>query len=429
VLGLGQPPFILEAYALLNVLSWLLLAVLLLHWFPPRSWESLVRWGGVLFSLGLCVSFRNALVDGPSLLLITAGVYLVETNRPWWSTLVLGLSGLGKETNLLSGAALLPKSKAGRQAWTQALLRGLLMAVPLALWLVYLWQLLGPVMDPGNRNFAAPFSAYVHKWQEVLGALPDIGWVNLGPLWGLTMLVSLTVQFLFLLLRPRWDQAWWRVGLSFMVLMIFLGDAVWEGYPGAASRVLLPMQVAFNLLVPSGRAWRWLLVAGNLTVLAAPFVLEPPAIEGFTLGGNATLFSTAKGQALTLQLGQGWYATEGNRGFYWSWAQGNTTHEIRNPHAFAVAGRIRFSMFAAGHRTVRIKLNGLEIWATTLSDHQNVSVSLSSLTLQPGKNLLEWETDQPAVVLSPDPRPLAFVVQNFRLDVLREIPAVPAAAH
>ena len=125
-LGLGHPPLILEAYALLNVFCWLLLAVLLLYWFPPRNWESLLRWGGVLFSLGLCVSFRNALVDGPSLLLICAGVYLVETNRPWWSTLVLGLSGLGKETNLLSGAALLPKWAGGRPAWTQALLRGLL---------------------------------------------------------------------------------------------------------------------------------------------------------------------------------------------------------------------------------------------------------------------------------------------------------------
>jgi hypothetical protein len=49
--------------------------------------------------------------------------------------------------------------------------------------------------------------------------------------------------------------------------MIFLGQAVWEGHPGAATRVLMPMTFAFNLLLPSTR-WFWLLwVLGNVNVL------------------------------------------------------------------------------------------------------------------------------------------------------------------
>jgi len=426
VLGLGRPPLILEAYALQNVLSWLMLAVILLHWFPARTWDYFFRWAGVLLSLGLCVSFRNALVDGPSLMLITLGLYFVDKKRLWLATVVLGLSGLGKETNLLSGSALLPRLKGRWKEWLLPLLRGGLIAVPLALWLCYLSIKLGPVMDPGIRNFGLPFAAYLHKWQAVLAELPDAAWPNLGALWGLLMLISLTVQFLFFVLRPCWSQAWWRVGLSFVLLMVVLGDAVWEGYPGAASRVLLPMQVAFNVLVPIGRGWRWVLLAGNLTLFAAPFVLEPPATEGYVLGGNSSLFSTSAGQAMSLQFGQGWYASEGSRSFYWSWARGNATQEIRNPHPFIVNSRLRFSIFTVDRRTVRLKFNGEELWSTRLGEHQSVSVSLSAVPLRQGKNLLEWETDEPTVALTYDPRQLAFVVQNLRLDVFSEMPAKKA---
>jgi len=101
----------------------------------------------------------------------------------------------------------------------------------------------------------------------VFDTLPDLSAANAGPLWSLCMLVALTVQFLYLVLRPQWTQAWWRIGITYAVLLIFLGDAVWEGYPGAASRVLLPMQLAFNILVPAGRAWWLVLVLGNLTLL------------------------------------------------------------------------------------------------------------------------------------------------------------------
>lgn len=424
--GGGNPPAILQVYALQNVFGWLALATILLHWFPPRDWNYFLRWAGVLYSLGLCVSVRNALIDGPSLLLITLGLYLADKGRPWWSTAVLALSGLGKETNLLSATSLLPGFKAGSRTWLLAALRGLLVAVPLILWLFYLSLKLGPVLDAGLRNFGLPFVAYAHKWQQVLADLSDVGWPSLGTLWALFILVSLTVQFVFLVLHPQWERAWWRVGLSFAVLMVFLGEAVWEGYPGAASRVLLPMQLAFNILVPVGRWWRLVLIAGNLTLLAAPFELQPPAIEGYVMGGNSSLFSTSAGKAMSLRYTTGWYSLEGSRSFFWCWARGDAAHKIQNPHPFAVKGRLRFSLFSAGHRTVRLKLNGEEIWQTTLGENQLITVSLSALRLQPGENLLEWLTDVPPVHSYDDPRELTFVVQNLRLDVLRELPE-PAA--
>ena len=425
LLGGGDPPSILQAYAIQNAICWLILAALLLHWFPPRDWDFFMRWAGVLFSVGLCLSVRNALIDGPSLLLIAFGLYLAEKGRPWWSTFVLALSGLGKETNLIGAASLLPPLRADRRAWMLAIVRGLLVAAPLALWMYYLAQKLGPVMDAGQRNFDWPFVAYAHKWRQVLVELPDVGWPNVGPLLSFLMLATLTVQFGFLLLRPQWDRAWWRVGMSFAMLMIVLGDAVWEGYPGAATRVLLPMQLAFNVLVPLGRRWRFLLIAGNLSVITAFFEMQPPSIEGFVMGGDSSLYSTPEGKAVTMEYTTGWYSPEGFRSFFWCWAKGNAGHEIFNPHPFDLKARLRFSTFSVGHRTVRLKLNGEEVWQTTMGENQLITVSLSSLRLTKGKNILVWETDPPAVQRSSDPRALAFVVQNLHFDVLREWPVDP----
>jgi hypothetical protein len=46
-----------------------------------------------------------------------------------------------------------------------------------------------------------------------------------------------------------------------------LGTAVWEGFPGAATRVLLPLTLAFNILAVRDRAALVWLLVGNLAVV------------------------------------------------------------------------------------------------------------------------------------------------------------------
>jgi hypothetical protein len=425
--GLGQPAWILQAFALQNVVTWLLLAGLLLHWFPPRHWDNFVRWAGTLLSVGVCLSFRNALFDGPSLLLIALGVYLLDKGRPWWSTAVLALSGLGKETNLLGSAALLPKLTDGGRAWGLAIVRGLLTVVPLALWVTYIALFVGgKAGDPGARNFDLPFAAYGRKWGEVLESLPDVSAVNAWPLWGLLMLVALTVQFLFLVLRPQWTQAWWRIGLSFAVLMIFLGDAVWEGYPGAASRVLLPMQLAFNVLVPAGRGWWAVLVLGNLTMLAAPAALESPTGDGYVVRGPDELVYGSGREKFLIEFAEDWYPVERHNHDYWAWSSGSATLTLHNPQATPVLTRLRFTMNVNAPRQVRLSLNGTSLWSTEMGDRSSLSVTLNEIVLPPGASTLEFHTDTPPSLVGSDPRLLAFRLQNLRLDVQRAVPPVPA---
>jgi len=424
VFGLGQPAWILQAFALQNVVSWLLLAVLLLHWFPPRTWDNFIRWAGTMLSIGVCLSFRNALFDGPSLLLIAFGVYLLDKGRPWWSTAVFALSGLGKETNLLGSAALLPRLSDGGRAWGLAVVRGILTVVPLALWVVYISLFVGgKAGDPGARNFDLPFAAYGRKWADVLDSLPEASAFNAWPLWGLLMLVALTVQFLYLVLRPQWNQAWWRIGLSFAVLMIFLGDAVWEGYPGAVSRVLLPMQLAFNVLVPAGRGWWAVLVLGNLTMLAAPAALESPTGEGYVVRGPDALVYGSAREKFSIEYADEWYPVERNNNDYWCWAGGNGVIMVSNPQPVPLVVRLRFTLTVATPRTVWLQLNGSQLWSTELDDHSSLQVALNELVLPPGRSNLVFVTDEPPSKLGSDPRPLAFRLQNLRVDVQRPVPA------
>lgn len=419
VFGLGNPEWILQAFALQNAVAWLLLAVLLLHWFPPRDWDCFLRWSGVLFSFGVCVSVSNSLFDGPSLLLVAFGVFLLERGRSWLATGVLALNGLGKETNLLGAAALLPLGSRGWNPWMLACVRGLLVGLPLALWLIYINMNVGPAADAGARNFALPLAAYFAKWRDVIVALPEMSWPDFGPFWSLLLLVALTVQFLFIMLRPRWNEVWWRVGASFAVLMAVLGDAVWEGYPGAASRVLLPLQLAFNCLVPAGAGWRFVLVLGNLTLLAAPVALQPPPGEGFELKGPHALLVNESGRSVVVSLGKGWYSPESGGGNTWTWTNGSADVSLRNPHVRPLEVRLRFSLSASSARAVRIVLNGREVWRTEVSERNTVSGSFYGLELPPGDNRIEFVTDGEPVQVGGDPRALALRVQNLRIDLQR----------
>lgn len=426
VVGLGQPAWILQAYALQNVVSWFLLAALLLHWFPPRSWDNLIRWTGVMFSFGLCVSFRNALIDGPSLLLIALGVYLLEKGRPWWSTVVFGLGGLGKETNLLGAAALLPGFSAGRRAWLLALARGLLAATPLVLWVVYISIVVGSAVNPGQRNFGLPFAAYGHKWAEVREGLPDLSAVNTGPLWGLLMLVALTVQFLYLVLRPQWEKAWWRIGASYALLLIFLGEAVWEGFPSASSRVLLPMQLAFNVLVPAGRWWTVVLLLGNLTVFNTYSILQSSPGDGYDVGGSNALIYAPDGRPVQLRYGAGWHLVEKYGTDYWCWSTGSAAITLDNPQSFPMQMKLRFTLTVAGERTVEMRLNGQTVWQVHQGDGAAAAVTLTELELRPGANRIDLVTDAPAQAAGKDPRLLAFRLHDLRIDLQKMPPAAAA---
>ncbi|MFZ9683279.1 MAG: hypothetical protein ACO3DQ_08775, partial [Cephaloticoccus sp.] len=390
-----------------------------------------LRWSGVLYSFGMAVSVRNSLVDGPSLLLIAAGVLLVEKNKPWLGAALLAVAGLGKETNLLGAAALgRPEDLRAPRRWPGLLLRGALVALPLAVWLVYIQRMVGPAANAGARNFAMPLAGWCHKvrdvWVETVSPetwAPSV-WQN-GTFWSILLLVALTVQFLYLVLRPQWRQAWWRIGASFAVLMLVLGDAVWEGYPGAASRVLLPMQLAFNVLVPATPRWWPVLLLGNLTLLCAPAALQPPPGDGYAITAGADFARSDEGGKLRIVFSPEWHETERQRDHYWRWSRASATMTFVNPHGFSLEAEIEFILSALQEREVTVAgPAGDVLWQGAIRD-EVTRVRLPVVRLLPGATTLHFQTDDSRTAAQHDPRRLAFCLKDC---VIRLQPGPTAGA-
>ena len=267
VLGLGRPVWILEAYALQNVLCWLLTAVLLTRWVSPASGRGLALWSACLFSHGMMWSVRFALLDGPSLLLMAWAVVAVESGRPLLSSAIVGVAGLGRETNLLATFAQ-PVPVDRRTALRAG--AGLVLAVlPVLIWYDYLWSIYRSTLLRGGDSFVLPGTGLAQVWSAVLSGVARDG-VFSGHVWSLCLLLALAVQASYLFLRREYSAPWWRVAAAYAVMMLFLHPTLVNPHTGAITRVLLAMTVGFNVRLAaeprSTRFWLWF-VAGNLHVI------------------------------------------------------------------------------------------------------------------------------------------------------------------
>jgi len=429
-LALGDPVRALHIFSVQNIACWLLLAGLMLRWFPATGWGNFFRWFGVLFSYGMCFSLRGSLVDGPSLLLIGVGVALAEAGRPWWSALVLGVSGLGKETNILGGIA--PAWPAGSN-WRDGLAaagRGLVVVLPILVWVLLLRQWLGGDNEMGMGNFSFPLAAYFSKWHDTLLELQTDGW---NPLAGssLLMLVALTTQWLFFAWQRHWRDPWWRLAAVYSIMMIFLGQAVWEGYPGAASRVLLPMTLAFNILLPRRRAWWVVFLLGNLTVWASfsSGMLKAPALESYEVTGESTLrLEGETGRRVEAIFDDHWYSPERSRLEYWRWSSRSANVTLRNPYPFPILATVSFGIRSKDARTVGLWQGSYARWERKLDPGELREVKVRNMRLEPGDTLWEFKTDAPAIRPdNTDPRLLAFRLRELTITILGKADVIPPA--
>lgn len=417
VLGWGDAERALHIFSVQNIFCWLALAAVMLRWFPANSWENFLRWFCVLFSFGLCFSVRGALVDGPSLLLIAIGVLLAEKGRPWWSAALLGVAGLGKETNIMAAVAL-PWSGATFRDRLSAVLRASIVLLPLMVWMLVLWLWLGSSGDAGHRNFDWPFVAYATKWVQTIEQWKTEGMGSVAT-WSVLMLVAMTVQWMFFILRPRWQDPWWRLGATYALLMTVLGNAVWEGYPGAASRVLLPMTLAFNIVLPRGRSWWWVVfVLGNLTVLFSSDTLKPPGRESFRLSGSTALTVSPTGRMLDARFDDAeWFAPERSRLEYWRWSRGPASVTFDNPQEFPVMADVTLALKSNDERKVTILVGDVVVWTGHL-DRELQKVKIRKVRLEPGATVWKFETDRPAELpVNGDPRKMAFSLRNLKVRV------------
>jgi hypothetical protein len=267
VTGLGNPWWTLQAYALINVFCWFSLGWLLYRQIDAGGGHAFARWAGCMFSLGVLDSVRQSLVDLPALLLlILATTAYTKTQRSARSSLWLALSNLTKETSLLGAIALLADRSLRPFPWRRTGIALLATAVPLALWSLYVEQRFAstPGSD-GWGNFTWPLLGLLiqakHSLREV-----SLGNLDSRYTFSLIGIVGLGTQAWVLWRSPQPKSPWWRIGSAYSILLIFISPWVWSGY-WAACRAVLPMTIAFNLLLPATRGFWPLWILGNLTML------------------------------------------------------------------------------------------------------------------------------------------------------------------
>lgn len=408
-LGLGQPAWIVQAHALINVLCWLVLAGVLLRWFPPTDLQNFLRWFAVMFSHGVCMSVHDSLVDGPSLLLVALAMRWVELGRRGAGLATLALGGLGKETSLLAVAGVADINWRAPRTWWRPVLAAVAVAIPLVLWMGYIRWKFGPADDTGLGNFTRPLSGLAEKWATTFYELSvrtdsTSRWATLA------VVFAMTVQWMFFVLRWRPNEAWWRIGAVYAGMMLFLSTPVWEGAPGASTRVLLPMTLAFNILVPRGRKWLAILIAGNLTVVAAYREFSPPAHEFYVLSGEREVLG-----AVRVEAGKDWYGPESTRSERWRWSEGRSTLRIRNQAAGPLKVTVRGRAAALDERTVRI-LHGEElVWSGEVS-RKPANFAFGIVVPENGAEL-RFESDKGWVTTETDTRQFSFKISDLEVVV------------
>ncbi len=407
-LGLGQPAWIVQAHALINVVCWLILAGVLLRWFPPTTWENFLRWAAVLFSHGVCMSVRDSLVDGPSLLLIALAMRSVELGRRSAGIATLALAGLGKETTLLSVAGVADFDWRAPRTWWRAGLTAVVVALPLFFWMGYIRLKFGPTEDPGLGNFTWPLVGLAEKWADIVANIQMRSDSTLRWATGATIL-ALTVQWFFFVLRWRPADAWWRLGVAYAGMMTFLATPVWEGQPGASTRVLLPMTLAFNILVPRGWKWLPLLIVGNLTVVSAYREYSPPAREFYQVTGERAVLGAAK-----VELVSGWYQPESNGRTTWRWSGKKSELRIKNTSAGLLAVAVRGGAASPKATQLRIYAGENLVWVGPIGERQ-VPFRFG-FTAPEGVTTLRFESEADGGPIGTDMRQLAFNI--FDLEVV-----------
>jgi hypothetical protein len=407
VLGAGQPAWIVQIYSLLNVAAWLTLAALLWRLLAVDNARGLLAWAGVLFSAGALASVRLALTDLIALVILAGALWAAEDHRKKMALAGIAAAALARETSLLACAGLL------KSPWLSQknLLRALVVIAPLAAWLAYVRWRVGPA-DQGWSNLTIPGAGIVEKWREVVGATQTLSDKLLA--WTTVLAtLGLTVQAVFIVARPRLDDRWWRVGAAYVGLMLVLGRAVWEDFPGAAMRVLLPLTLVFNVIAHRVRAPIAWLVLGNLGVFAGLIAWRDSPFAGQELAA-----AKAGDVAAIVRPGEGWFPLEQHGRQTWQWTSERGTIEIETwPRGRPVSVQLDFELRSPVPRAIVIRQDGRELWRTDVG----AALSPYHLNLQVGPNqsTIEFATDTAGVPESPAPnaRALAFALYNAHVSV------------
>ena len=283
LLSFGNEMWVLYIYAVLPFIFWLVLAYFLNRTSTNVSWQGSLVSIAILCSSGTLISLSRALPDLPALVLTYAAA--IGSAGGILSLFLMALAILFKETSLLSIPAILTIS--GLPTYScliKNVFKGIAVVLPFALWLLYVYTILGWGKSLGTENFSFPGVELFHAVLNNMVFLINLDqWLPLEAIPNSFALVSLIIQAMYLITRVNYKSPVWCLGIGFAVLLPFLGRAVLEDVH-AYTRVMLPLTLAFNLLLAENRVFM------SKNAFAFWFALGNLGLTGAVIQVTAALF-------------------------------------------------------------------------------------------------------------------------------------------
>lgn len=370
IFGLGQPFWVLNAYAAMNLIFWVGFAALAGKLFAPLGWRGLACYGATLVACGVIESMQASLTDLPSFTLMLAAMMVGGTAGAG----ILALAALVRSTSLIGFVGIAQLEPPWGEALKKNIVRGLIAAVPLALWVIYvLWVFRGREVNFDGGNLTMPFRGMMEKIGEftVTATHGPIRWhrwwyelYKSYELHAMLTILSVVTQSVYIVLHREWRNPLWRWGAVVVGYFACISFLSWESH-FTITRHALPITLVFNLLLAARRSKGWLIwfIVGNSFVpfgvryfdgmrefrTPAPlpeFVIEAPA------GANAVEPRTA----LTVNYGGGWSAQQWWPDTTWRWATAARTElAVENAGNAPVRASLAFLAWSKAERNLEIR--------------------------------------------------------------------------
>lgn len=393
VLGLGQPFWILNAYAAINLLFWVGYAWLAGRLFAPHGWAGLAGYAAVLVTCGVIESMQASLTDLPSFTLILWAIMTGGTAGAG----ILAAAALVRTTSLIGFVGLMEFPPPWREFFKKNLVRGLIAVVPVSLWVAYVfWRFRGREAGFDGGNLAAPFQGMMEKLGEfsVTAVHGPIRWHRLFfeiyksyELHALLTIIAVTVQSVYLLLHREWSHRLWRWAAVVVVYFSCISFLSWESH-FTITRHALPMTLVFNLLLALRPTKAWLIwfLLGNCFVPFGVRYFDQMAVKASPAAPVEFVVEAAPGApAVTVRYGEGWSEQLWWPDKTWRWAQaGTTTLVLTNPGAAPARAELRGLLQSFHLRDFRVEAGGRTLWTGGLPIGRRV-LAFGPIELPPGE--------------------------------------------
>jgi len=260
--GGGRPWLVIQIYAVINLLFFALLLAAMVRFLRPATLQHFLGVAAAMWTTGTLVSVERALLDLPG----TALTFLAAGLSGLAGFSVFAAAMLTRESSLLSLPAVLWPRDRSRKKIGRLLLGAAVAMVPYFLWGLYVDHVFHSAPYAPRHVFGMPLVSFFRHLG--LAASSFTARPNANSIFEILAPISLGAQVIYLLAKPRPASAYWRMGVVFAVLFFFLSDAIFVEQAGYC-RILLPLTVAFNVLVVQERRQRfsgWF-VAGNVGLI------------------------------------------------------------------------------------------------------------------------------------------------------------------